>query len=217
MPFVPIRFFPLVALLIALTACGASTDGNTPTGTGSASASPASLFSEQLHALPMPGPGRARIEFKGQVIEAALFSDCSVVDLSDLEDWEPHAFTAWITVPMADGEADLKLHRLVHPKPENWATAAHEHELLLLTMPNRTDLYSANLVRLKPGDGVMIARPMDKPARPAGPEDSLPGIRVHPDGHQATFLGLLGQGSMIEDVPDPDWQEIAISIHCGPV
>lgn len=219
MPIVVFRFLLPLCFLLSMSGCGAPADGGEAARNGGANAEPSSLFSDAVHELPMPEPGRARIEFKGQVLEAGMFSDCSAgPELPpDAQAWEPHSFGARPNFQMAEGSASLQFQRLIHPNEENWATAAHEQEIVALTMPNGSDMYTYTLHRLTPNDQAMVARPMDQPARTAGPEDSVPGIRIHPDGHQATFIGLLGQTSMLEELAEPKLEEIRIAIHCGPV
>ncbi len=211
------KYAPCLAFFIALgiVGCGDSANGHNPDGRAGANAEPATLFSESLHDLPMPGPGRAWVEFQGEAHEVELSPFCTAItEPSPDHPWEPQMFTASSNyVPFGGEMATLNVQRLIHPD-ESWGVAGHEQEIVGLTMQD--GFYNYSMYRLTPGDPAMISRPLHAPARTAGTDDSVPGIRVHADGRQATFVGVLGQGSMIEELDDPAFEEIRIAIHCGP-
>ena len=210
----------LLALMasVSLFGCDAANEDTAAPSDARAAAGPSSLFSDTLHDIPMPAPGRARLEFQGQTLEAAMFSDCSAKLEPPPADqsWEPHAFSAWPDFEMDQGHASLQLLRAVHLHEDIWTSAAHEQEVISLTLPQGGEMWTYTLHRLTPSESAMIARPMDKPAQRATADDSVPGIRVHPEGHQATFVGRLGQTSMLETLSDPEFEEVRIAIHCGP-
>lgn len=214
---------PLVlAMVLAVIGCDAgSSSGETSAASADrrANVEPASLFSEFLHEVSMPAAGHARLEFRGQVFEAALFADCTASrELpDDAPAWEAHFFAASPRFQMAGGNAILSFQRQIHPQEETWASAAHEQEIVTLTMPDGAGMYTYGMHRATPGAPAMIAIPMDQPAREAGPGDAVPGIRVHSDGHQATFVGQLGHISMTGISSDSQSEEARIAIHCGPV
>ena len=211
-----LRFLAVLATA-SLIGCGAA-DDNAPSPTRSAAAEPSSLFSDTLHDIHMPGPGMALLEFQGQTLEARMHHDCSASQTPPPADqpWEPHTFSASPAFRMAQGEASLDFVRLVHLQEEIWTSAAHEMEVISLTLHQDSEMWTYTLHRPTPAEPAMIAVPMDQPARPARANESLPGIRVHPDGHQATFVGQLGQISMLEELSEPGVEDVRIAIHCGP-
>ena len=210
-----------LALLTAATllGCSSADDGSAAQSNTPQAAQPFSLFSDSVHDLAMPAPGRARLEFRGQILEAAMFSDCSASLEPPTADqtWEAHGFAAWPRFEMEQGSASLQFQRSILPHEESWSAAAHEQEVITLTLPEGDEMWTYTLHRLTPSDPAMIARPMDQPPQRAGADDLLPGIRVHPDGHQAMFIGRLGQTSMLETLSDPRMEEVRIAVHCGPV
>lgn len=211
-------FRPLTLLAAAtLFGCGPADDRPAVLSPASDAASTSSLFSDAVHDIAMPAPGRARLEFRGQTLETAMFSDCSASAEPPPADrpWEPHLFSAGPQFELQQGIATLQFQRSILLDEDLWSTAAHEQELISLTLPDGGEMWTYTLHRLTPSEPVMIARPMDQPAQIADDDDPVPGIRVHPRGHQATFVGRLGQTSMIEALSDPGIEEVRIAIHCG--
>lgn len=232
-------------LIAVLAACGGADDADEPasgldvTDRNAAPAEAArpspepvaevariSLFSEPLHDLAIPDPGRVRIEAYGQVHEVALMADCSAPTEPPPadEDFAQHRFQVHISWEMEDQHrVQLSLLRAIALDEERlWRAQGHENENVNLQVrtqgarPETLDQRFYNLRRNRPEDTPSISRNHRERPQAPGPEDEVPGIRVHPDGRRATFVGLLGTSETPAMEGVRDLEEVRIAVHCGP-
>ncbi len=188
------------------------------------SAYPLELFSKTLHDVPMPEPGRARVEIFGQVLEGRLMVDCSVPTEvpPQVNDWDDHRLQIDFQVQMEDRYANVGLLRRVIPEHyENSPPGPIEFEnvfIRTLARGGRTiDTRHYGLQRNRADQAPRISVSHDRRPEPSTSLDAVPGLRIHPDGRRATFVGMMGRGEAIEDSEYEDFEEVRIAVHCGPV
>ncbi|TVQ40027.1 MAG: hypothetical protein EA370_04240 [Wenzhouxiangella sp.] len=233
-----IRLFSITTLFgvltLALTACGGSADPDEDrTSTTELeqawqedpNAPMVSLFSDQLHNINIPQPGQAWIRVYGSNHTVPLMADCSTPAEPPPADQEraQHRFQVNLSWTLDDGSRiDLGLLRAIAlDEALLWRQQGHETESVSLRLrsagarPETKDRRHYNMRRNRPGSQPMISRSHDQAPQPAGQGDEIPGIRVHPDGHKATFVGRLGLSAPIEDSAFGEFEEIRIAIHCS--
>ena len=231
----------ILAVLASLSLLGCGNDESAANRSASSPSSPAQastsaaeaidwssyplvLFSEPLHDIPMPEPGKARVEIFGQVLEGQLMSDCSAPTQvpEQVHDWTDHRFQIDFQVHMEGRYANVGLLRRVipehyDPKPvgpsemENVNIRTHARGGQSLDVRN----HSLQRNRVDQPPRVSVS-PAQRPEPPAS-IDEVPGLRVHPDGRRATFVGLLGRSDEFDNSEFDDWEEVRIAVHCGPV
>lgn len=185
---------------------------------------PLSLLSNSLHDIPLPEPGRARVEIFGQVFEAGLRRDCSVPTEVPVQvnDWDDHRLHLDFQVPMEDRYANVTLMRRVipahyDPKP----VGPMEMENVNISTHTRggqsLDVRKHTLQRFRTDQAPRISVSPSQRPEPAASMDEVPGLRIHPDGRRATFVGRLGRSDEFDNAEFEDWEDVRIAIHCGPV
>ena len=229
----------LLALLtpVSLFGCG-SQDGATdrpaaspPAQAATSSAEPIDwstyplvLFSDSLHDIPMPESGWARVEIYGQVLESQLMSDCSAPTEvpAQVNDWDDHRLQIDFQVQMEDRYANVGLLRRVIPahydaRPAGPVEVENVNVRTLARGGRSLDVRNHTLQRNRADQPPRISVSPDQRPEPPASMDEVPGLRIHPDGRRATFVGLLGRSEAFDNSEYDDWEEVRIAVHCGPV
>jgi hypothetical protein len=184
---------------------------------------PLSLFSDSLHDIPMPDPGKARVEIYGQVLEGQLMRDCSApIEVPEqVHDRTDHRFQIDFQVQMEDRYANVRLMRRVIPAHYDPQIGPIEMENVHVRTHARggqtLDIRHHSLERYRSDQPPRVSAITDKRPQPATSMDELPGLRIHPDGRRATFVGRLGKSDEFENSEFPDWEDVRIAVHCGPL
>lgn len=236
---------PLSRLLIpvcaaGLIACGSENepgdgDRSNPAGTPNAPTAraqagidwasyPVTLFSESLHDIPMPRPGRARVEIFGGVHEAELLADCSAPTDPPpvVNDWDDHRISASFSIHMDERYSNISVIRAVKHEidgqPRSGPVEVESVAIRTLTRGGQTlDLRNYALRRNRPDQPPRTTRAHDERPAPPASIDEVPGVRVHPDGRRFTYVGQIGRSEAFEGSDYQDFEDIRIAIHCGPV
>ncbi|MCC5866312.1 MAG: hypothetical protein JJU31_14410 [Wenzhouxiangella sp.] len=184
-----------------------------------------SLFSERLHDIPMPEPGEAWVRVYGKSHVIQLGSDCSTSSEPPPADQEfaQHRFNVNFSWTMEDGRrADLGLIRAIAlDEARLWRQQGHENESVSLRLrssgarPETLDRRHYTMRRDRPGSQPIISRSHDQAPQPAGGNEQVPGIRIHPDGRRATFVGSLGRSAAGEGSAFRELEDIRVAVHCG--
>jgi hypothetical protein len=168
------------------------------------------LFHDSLHDIEMPDPGQVRIEYAGKVhiVDLPKRPGCPVgPEAPDHGDFTAHSLQVHFTWTDHEGrELETVLQRGITFNEETmWPSTGHEYEHIHITYriggENKIDRYQ-----------MRRATPADE-ARLASGEAELPGIRIHSQGHQATFIGRVAPNPSRREEPLFDG-ELRIAIHC---
>jgi hypothetical protein len=217
MPRPPVRAVVTAALAALLVVGAASAQGFDDPDY-------ARLFSDALHDLPMPEPGRFRVEFEGEVHEGDL-SECGVIlDPANGDDW--HRFDAtgsWLN--QAGQARAFEVIRFVSDVEPSWRFTGHETDRVSVTTRHDGDLalvssgaIDAEMPRAR---AEALRREPQGDLRKHGAGDA-PLIRVLADGVHATVVAVL---DVHPAPPNHDYYDddtvhvigpVAIAMRCAP-
>lgn len=180
------------------------------------------VVSESLHDVPLPASGFARVEAFGMQQEFAI-NDCSMdTELpSPHENWGIHAFDATINGELEDGgRMVLSVIRRVYLDESIWRASGHENEVVGLQIfsgigrDETIESFVYRMKRMRPGAPPRAAWSNWDQVREADIEPPL--IRVHPNGHSATFVGRLGKSPTDRPGDDhvPRFEDVIVAINC---
>ena len=179
---------------------------------------PSAFFSDELDDLPMPDPGRFRLEVGGEVFEGPLSAGCKWMSSDDegsKQDRLSFSSARWTT---EDGRAiEISATRFVSMDDFSW-NLSHGHERDRIQLRLRADGNQSRLTDL--GDtasselNIMRPRPgADVVARTG--KGTLPVIKVAADRSRATAVGeLTADGNRDAALGTPLTGAFSLAVRC---